>query len=73
MSSVIVVYGFIAFLKDLIQPTKIIKANIKAFVAAINRAKPSTAKGRYIKNAALSLTMSPAIKFDSQELMDIRL
>ena len=47
--------------------------NIKAFVAAINRAKPSTAKGRYIKNAALSLTMSPAIKFDSQELMDIRL
>ncbi len=49
-----------------------IAENIKAFVSAINRAKPSTAKGRYIKNAALSLTMSPAIKFDIQELLDIR-
>ena len=49
-----------------------IAENIKAFVGAINRAKPSTAKGRYIKNAALSLTMSPAIKFDIQELLDIR-
>lgn len=46
--------------------------NIKAFVSAINRAKPSTAKGRYIKNGALSLTMSPALKFDTQELMDIK-
>lgn len=49
-----------------------IEENIKAFVGAINRAKPSTAKGRYIKNAALSLTMSPAIKFEVQELLDIR-
>ncbi len=49
-----------------------IAENIKAFVGAINRHKPSTSKGRYIKNAALSLTMSPAIKFDLQELMDVR-
>ncbi|MCK9374021.1 MAG: 50S ribosomal protein L1 [Sulfuricurvum sp.] len=49
-----------------------IAENIKTFVAAINRLKPSTAKGRYIKNGALSLTMSPAIKFDTQELLDIR-
>src|SRR3989338_7001413 len=49
-----------------------IEENIKAFVGAINRAKPSTAKGRYIKNAALSLTMSPAIKFETKELLDIR-
>ncbi len=47
--------------------------NIKTFVAAINRAKPSTAKGRYIKNGALSLTMSPSLKFDTQELLDIKL
>lgn len=46
--------------------------NLKAFVGAINRAKPSTAKGRYIKNGALSLTMSPALKLDTQELLDIR-
>lgn len=49
-----------------------IAENIKAFVGAINRHKPSTSKGKYIKNAALSLTMSPAIKFDLQELADIR-
>ncbi len=49
-----------------------IEENIKAFVAAINKHKPSSAKGRYIKNAALSLTMSPAVKFDTNELMDIK-
>jgi len=49
-----------------------INENIKAFVAAINKHKPASAKGRYIKNAALSLTMSPAIKFDVAELADIK-
>lgn len=49
-----------------------IAENIKAFVAAINKQKPSSSKGRYIKNAALSLTMSPAIKFDIAELSDIK-
>ncbi|MEN8147673.1 MAG: 50S ribosomal protein L1, partial [Campylobacterota bacterium] len=39
-----------------------IEENITAFVAAINKQKPASAKGRYIKNAALSLTMSPAVK-----------
>lgn len=46
--------------------------NITAFVAAINKQKPASAKGRYIKNAALSLTMSPAVKFDLNELADIK-
>ena len=41
-----------------------IAENISAFIAAINKQKPASAKGRYIKNAALSLTMSPSIKFD---------
>ncbi len=49
-----------------------IKENLEAFTAAINKQKPSSAKGRYIKNAALSLTMSPAIKLDTTELMDIK-
>ncbi len=49
-----------------------INENIRAFVAAINKHKPSTAKGRYIKNGALSLTMSPAIKFDVAELAEIK-
>ncbi|HFU74390.1 MAG TPA: 50S ribosomal protein L1 [Helicobacteraceae bacterium] len=49
-----------------------IAENITAFVAAINKQKPATAKGRYIKNAAVSLTMSPAVKFDLAELADIK-
>lgn len=49
-----------------------IAENVKAFVAAINKQKPASAKGRYIKNAALSLTMSPAVKFDLNELADIK-
>lgn len=49
-----------------------IKENIEAFVGAINKAKPSTAKGRYITNAAISLTMSPSIILDNMELLEIR-
>lgn len=49
-----------------------IEENINAFVVAINKQKPASAKGRYIKNAALSLTMSPAIKFDLAELADMK-
>jgi large subunit ribosomal protein L1 len=49
-----------------------IEENVKAFVAAINKAKPASAKGRYITNAAISLTMSPSIKLDNLELMDIK-
>ncbi|AXX93261.1 50S ribosomal protein L1 [Malaciobacter molluscorum LMG 25693] len=49
-----------------------IKENIIAFVAAINKAKPASAKGRYISNAAVSLTMSPSVKLDTTELMDIK-
>lgn len=49
-----------------------IAENVIAFVTAINKQKPASAKGRFIKNAALSLTMSPAIKFDINELADIK-
>jgi len=49
-----------------------IRENAATFIAAINRAKPSTAKGRYIANAAISLTMSPSIILDNMELMEIR-
>ncbi|MDT8338659.1 MAG: 50S ribosomal protein L1 [Sulfurimonas sp.] len=49
-----------------------IAENLSSFVRAINKHKPSTAKGRYIKNGALSLTMSPAIKLDVMQLADIK-
>ncbi len=50
-----------------------IEENLTAFVAAINKQKPSTAKGRYIATGAISLTMSPSISIDTQELIDIKL
>lgn len=49
-----------------------IAENLAAFVKSINRLKPATAKGRYIKNAALSLTMSPALKLDVMELLELK-
>ncbi len=45
--------------------------NLNEFIKIINKQKPSGAKGKYIKNATLSLTMSPSIKMDAQILMDL--
>ena len=49
-----------------------IKENFVTLVEVINRAKPASAKGRYITNAAISLTMSPSITLDASEVMDIK-
>jgi large subunit ribosomal protein L1 len=38
--------------------------NVRAFVGAINRAKPSGAKGAYILRVSLSSTMGPGLKVD---------
>ena len=46
--------------------------NITAFIKTINKHKPAAAKGKYIKAAALSLTMSPSISLETQELMDLK-
>ena len=49
-----------------------LKSNIVALMAALNKVKPASAKGRYVTSAALSLTMSPSIKINTQELIDIK-
>ncbi len=46
--------------------------NFQTFVRAINKHKPATAKGRYMKSAAISLTMSPSLSLDVQELLDLK-
>ena len=46
--------------------------NISTLIKAVNRQKPAAAKGRYIKSATLSLTMSPSVLLETQELMDLR-
>ncbi len=38
--------------------------NIKAFVGAVSKAKPSGAKGTYVKKIALSSTMGPGVSVD---------
>jgi len=43
--------------------------NIKAFVSAINRARPSGAKGTYIRRVSLSSTMGPGLKLDIGNLV----
>lgn len=45
--------------------------NLNEFIKTINKQKPASAKGKYIKNATLSLTMSPSVKVDPQILMDL--
>lgn len=46
--------------------------NLTTFIKEINRHKPATSKGRYIKSGALSLTMSPSLSLDTQELLDLK-
>ena len=47
-----------------------IAENVKAFVDAINRAKPSGAKGTYLKGISLSSTMGPGVKVDPASVLN---
>jgi len=41
--------------------------NIQAFLNAIQRAKPASAKGHYLKSLVISSTMGPGLKIDLRE------
>lgn len=41
-----------------------IAENVRAFVEAVNRAKPTGAKGAYLKKVSLSSTMGPGVSLD---------
>ncbi len=45
-----------------------LRANFDAFVDAILKAKPSGAKGKYVKKAAISSSMGPGIRLDVAEV-----
>jgi large subunit ribosomal protein L1 len=45
-----------------------LKDNFKAFVDAIVKAKPSGAKGKYLKKVSLTSTMGPGLKIDTAEV-----
>ena len=46
-----------------------IAGNVKAFVEAIVKAKPSGAKGTYVKRVSLSSTMGPGLKLNLSSLL----
>ena len=43
-------------------------ANVRALLDALNKAKPSGAKGTYVKKVSLSSTMGPGVKIDAASL-----
>jgi len=53
------------------EPRKI-KENVIAILSAIVKAKPSNAKGVYLKSLALSSTMGPGLKIDISSIAEIQ-
>jgi len=49
-----------------------LQENASELMRTLNRLKPAGAKGRYVKGAYLSLTMSPSVPLDAAELLDLR-
>ena len=47
--------------------------NFTALMEAINQAKPTAAKGSYVKKVALAATMGPGVKVDSTQAMQLKL
>jgi large subunit ribosomal protein L1 len=45
-----------------------LKANFDAFYDAIVKAKPAGAKGKYVRKVALTSTMGPGLKIDTEQL-----
>lgn len=45
-------------------PANKLVENIQTYIAAVNRSKPSTSKGQYLKSMHLSTTMGPGLKVD---------
>lgn len=49
-------------------PEKDLAENIRGFISAIQKAKPTGAKGTYLKKITLSSTMGPGVKIDLESI-----
>ena len=47
---------------------KALEENVRAFTDAVNKAKPSGAKGNYVKKVSVTSTMGPGLKLDVSTL-----
>lgn len=47
--------------------SQLLTENAKSLIDAVMRAKPSAAKGKYVRNATISSTMGPGIKLNTGE------
>src|SRR5262249_29699075 len=52
-------------------PTEHLMANFTALLSALLKAKPATAKGRYLRGITISSTMGPGIAVDTQRAQTI--
>jgi large subunit ribosomal protein L1 len=46
-----------------------LKTNLLALIEALQRAKPASSKGQYLRKVAISTTMGPGIRVDTQTLV----
>jgi large subunit ribosomal protein L1 len=49
-------------------PVENLEANLKALIDALNKAKPATSKGQYLRKVAVAATMGPGIRVDQATL-----
>jgi large subunit ribosomal protein L1 len=52
-------------------PAESLVANAMALIEAIMRAKPSAAKGNYLRGLTVSTTMGPGIQLDTQHIANL--
>ena len=48
-------------------PPEAIEANLKAVMEAVWKAKPASAKGKYLRSVSVAASMGPGIKLDPSE------
>ena len=48
-----------------------LEKNVRAFVGALVKARPSGAKGTYVKKIAISSTMGPGVSVDVNDLSQV--